>query len=314
MGIADIKRAINRVCLAIFIFIGVAGFFQVVFEGIFDVLNELYFHNEEVADNLFMGFSYVTAYLISICVYKAVFKKSYRRASFEINMGSHPGAMISASLGLCFMASHLSRFFGGGAGYTQVYHDESIVLMLFTTVLVPAFCEELFFRGLIMTNLLHLGRNFAIIASGVIFGLVHGNHDQILFASIAGIIFGWLYAETGSIWCGIIVHMFNNLIAVAETVLAGTLKYATAIKVCAIIELTVLICGVISLIYLIPRIRRENNNEFKNGGFGFTPPRLLDGGIHYSISEYLRGFFSPAMIAFLVYVVISEVTYVSIYL
>ncbi len=317
MGVNEIKKRMNRVCGAVLLFIGILSGIQTL--QMLDIrLFDLFFENDsislEIFENIFSGFSYLAAYVFAIIIFKRIYRFDYRNICFDIKLGSHPVAMIFSSLGIIFTASHISSYFGlGGSGVPMAYHDQSIVLLLFTSAIIPAFCEELFFRGLIMTNLMPLGRNFAIIASGIIFGLVHGNHDQILFATIAGIVFGWLYAETGSIWCGVIIHLFNNLIALTETVLIGTLRYTAALKLCSILELTVLICGIISILYLIPKLKCERAENFSHGCFGSVTNKLLDRGVHSTFSEYLKGFFSPSMIIFLCYVALSEIAYVQLF-
>ena len=144
----------------------------------------------------------------------------------------------------------------------------------------------------------------------MIFGLVHGNHDQIFFATVAGIAFGFIYAETGSIWCGVVAHMLNNFIAIAESVLWGTLKTGTAIKLNVVIESLIMICGVVSVIYLLNIRKKEKREESSRGCFETVSEKLLDGGVRYSVADYVKGFFSPAMIAFLLYVAANEVAYV----
>ena len=292
MDSTEIRKRINRVCLAILVFIDLLSTLQTVqiFAG--DILYSAFGEESaaaETIDGILVGVLYLIAYFVSHLIFKAAYSKDYISLRTNASLGSHPVAMIFASLAICFTASHLVGYFSSGdSGAVQIYHDQGIVVFVFTTVLIPAFCEELFFRGLIMTNLMPLGRNFAIIASGIIFGLIHGNHDQILFATVAGIVFGWLYAETGTIWCGVLAHMLNNFIAVIETVLWGTLKTGTAVKLSMIIEAAVLICGVISIIYLIPRLKKERKEEFEGGLFGKTSDRLLDGGRRFTLSEYIK--------------------------
>jgi len=315
MGAKEIKKRINRVCCAIFIFIGVCSILTVAQTFSYPFASLLLGDKapvREVYDNLFTGFAYVVSYLIAFLIYKRAYVKHYVSPSLSLNLGKNPIALMLASLAIVFTASHIAGYFGAGSPSFIEYHGHSIILLMFTTVLVPAFFEELFFRGLILTNLLPLGRSFAIIASGIIFGLVHGNHDQIFFASISGIVFGWLYVETGSLWCGIIVHMFNNFIAVAETVFIGSLRYADAMRVCMLIELTILVCGALALIYLLLR-RKQERSRLHNSCFGSVSCKLLDGGVHYTLGEYMKGFFSPAMIAFLCYVLINEIVYVTLF-
>ena len=310
-----IKKRMNRVCLAILVFIGLLGVLQSVQIFLGELLYSILGDDSRVAEvlsQIFLALSYFISYLFSFLIFKKAYAKDYLPVRSEASMGAHPVPMVFSALAICLAASHLVGFFSDGSSGVVIYHGESIVLFMLTTVLIPAFCEELFFRGLIMTNLMPLGRNFAIIASGIIFGLVHGNHDQILFATVAGITFGFMYAETGTIWCGVIAHMLNNFISVAETVIWGTLKAGTAVKMSIIIESVIMVCGIASIIYLLPRLKKEKNEEFNGGCFGSLTNRLLDEGVKYSVSDYLKGFFAPAMIAFLCYVTVSEVLYVLI--
>lgn len=301
-----VKKSINRVCFAIFIFIGILTALQFV-----SII--LSFFENDLITGIFGAISNAAAYFITALIFKKAYAKDYVPMRTAPRVGSHPVPMILAALAICFAASRLWSYFVSGEGTAQIFHEENIVIFMLSTALVPAFCEELFFRGVIMTNLMPLGRNFAIIASGIIFGLVHGNHDQIFFATFAGIAFGFIYAETGTIWCGVLAHLLNNFIAVVETVLWGTLKTGTAVKINLIIESFIMLCGVISIIYLIKIRKKEKREELAAGCFGTVSEKLLDGGKRYTVSQYVKGFFSPAMIAFLIYVAINEVTYVFLF-
>lgn len=311
-----IVKRINRVCFAIFIFILILTALQL---GV--SLSEMYLapffggknKKIEIILNVIGSLSYIVAYFVPVLIFKRVYAKDHTPMKAAPRMGEHPIPMIFASLSVCLAASHFWSYISSGEGNVQIYHGDSIVILMLSTVLVPAFCEELFFRGFIMSNLMPLGRDFAIIASGIIFGLVHGNHDQIFFATVAGIAFGYIYAETGTVWCGVIAHMLNNFIAVAETVLWGTLKTGTAVKINIVIESFIMLCGVISIIYLLKIRRKEKREEIESGCFGTVSEKLLDGGKRYTVSEYIKGFFSPVMIVFLCYVAFSEVAYVYLF-
>jgi membrane protease YdiL (CAAX protease family) len=73
-------------------------------------------------------------------------------------------------------------------------------------------CEELVFRGGIMRPLLRGGFSpwAAILASSIVFGLVHGNPVQIVFAVLVGIAFGVVYYATRSLLVTTVVHIVNN--------------------------------------------------------------------------------------------------------
>jgi len=81
--------------------------------------------------------------------------------------------------------------------------------------LAPAICEELAFRGFILSGFRHLGRKWrAILFSAVFFGLAHGMLQQSIIAGIVGTVIGYIAVQTGSIWPGIAFHFVNNSIGV----------------------------------------------------------------------------------------------------
>ncbi len=71
--------------------------------------------------------------------------------------------------------------------------------------------EEILFRGIVLKELLrkHSPKN-AILISSVIFGIIHGNLFQLVFATVLGIILGYVYYKTGSIFPGMLIHFLNN--------------------------------------------------------------------------------------------------------
>ena len=88
------------------------------------------------------------------------------------------------------------------------------VLSLISTVAVPALVEEFACRGLMMGLLKKYGEGFAILVSSLLFGLMHGNFQQIPFAFLVGLVLGFITIKSGTIWVAVAVHGFNNLISV----------------------------------------------------------------------------------------------------
>ena len=84
--------------------------------------------------------------------------------------------------------------------------------------LVGPVVEELFFRGAIERTLLRKYKPWvAIVVSGLIFGIVHMNPAQVVFASLAGMLLGWLYWRTRSLIPCMVVHVLNNSFSVWST-------------------------------------------------------------------------------------------------
>jgi sodium transport system permease protein len=78
----------------------------------------------------------------------------------------------------------------------------------------PAFCEELFFRGFVLSGFRRFGMWPAILISALLFGLAHSSVYRMLPTVALGVAFGYLVFKTGSIACGMIAHAVNNGIMV----------------------------------------------------------------------------------------------------
>jgi sodium transport system permease protein len=83
---------------------------------------------------------------------------------------------------------------------------------------IPAICEEVAFRGFILTGLErgHRART-AILMSALLFGFMHvllSLFQQLFNAALLGIVIGLLAVRSKSIVPGIVFHMINNGLAV----------------------------------------------------------------------------------------------------
>lgn len=89
-------------------------------------------------------------------------------------------------------------------------------LALAVSIYAPIF-EELLFRGAVYRNNEILGQKFAMIVTGIAFGLWHMNFTQLIYASVIGCFACFLYAKTRSIIPSIILHFIINSISVVMT-------------------------------------------------------------------------------------------------
>ena len=77
--------------------------------------------------------------------------------------------------------------------------------------ILPAICEELAFRGFILSGFRHMGHKWwAIILSAVFFGLAHTILQQSLAAIIVGVVLGFLAIQTSSLVPCMLFHMTYN--------------------------------------------------------------------------------------------------------
>ncbi len=97
------------------------------------------------------------------------------------------------------------------ADFAHVLADAPVWQVLLVFALVPAVCEELAFRGFILSGLRRSGRKWgAILLSSVFFGITHGILQQSITACIFGALIGYLAVQTGSLLPGILFHLAHN--------------------------------------------------------------------------------------------------------
>ena len=73
---------------------------------------------------------------------------------------------------------------------------------LFGTSVVTPILEEMLYRGLVYNRLKRSGRTgMAIVISGLVFGLIHFNLVQFLYAGLIGIFLAVVYETEGTLLC-----------------------------------------------------------------------------------------------------------------
>ena len=93
--------------------------------------------------------------------------------------------------------------------------------LLLLMALTPAICEELAFRGFILSGLRHIGHKWwAIVISSVFFGILHGVLQQSIVASTVGLVIGYLAVQSGSIFPCMLFHLVHNSLTVVSAVLS----------------------------------------------------------------------------------------------
>ncbi len=91
----------------------------------------------------------------------------------------------------------------------------SLWMVLLVLALTPAICEELAFRGFILSGLQHHGHKWAAIAiSSVFFGAAHFLLQQSLTACALGFVIGYIAVQTRSLWPGVLFHLAYNGLSV----------------------------------------------------------------------------------------------------
>jgi membrane protease YdiL (CAAX protease family) len=91
-----------------------------------------------------------------------------------------------------------------------------LLINILTVALVPAVCEELLFRGVVLGGLRRAIKNvhWAVFLSAVIFSAFHIQFFGFVPRLLLGLFLGYILVWSGSMWSSIIVHFVNNGMAV----------------------------------------------------------------------------------------------------
>jgi len=144
------------------------------------------------------------------------------------------GGQIVVSVLYAPFINHLKNFNAPTQKLTGGSHGAGFVLIAVLTVVGAPFFEELFFRGLLFRALARLftpaglgkgtaravGVVGAVVVDGLLFGLAHGELEQLAGLAVFGMILATVSYRTGRLGMNMVSHASFNLVAVLA--LAGS--------------------------------------------------------------------------------------------
>ena len=163
---------------------------------------------------------------IPFVLYTVIKKQNVKRTFKDFNFSkiSLKVIIFSFAIGICcyflnvLVASFFSniiRLFGYENIPSYATSATSTTLGEFFTNLVlvallPAICEEVAHRGLLLGGFSRLGLKKAVILSSLLFGLLHLNINQVFYATVLGFLMAVAVVITKSIFPAMIIHFCNN--------------------------------------------------------------------------------------------------------
>jgi len=135
-----------------------------------------------------------------------------------------------------------------------------LLYILVLVPLFPAFCEEALMRGIIFRSLEKFGVFFAIIVSGFMFGIFHGNPSQLFLQSLGGMALAVAFYATKNFMVVIAMHFFNNFFGTIYEVILEILSdkmpktYSWVFILSAFLGL---ICLIVSGVYFYKKITKK---------------------------------------------------------
>lgn len=132
---------------------------------------------------------------------------------------------------------------------SKMFYGPALAVQVLCLGVLAPICEELVYRGLIFRRLRSSGGYLnAALLSSLLFGVVHGNLVQMLYAFVLGMLLSFLYERFNTVLAPILAHAFLNLLSIALTA-AKFYDYLAKNNVIVMVS-TILVAGAAAALFL----------------------------------------------------------------
>lgn len=177
-----------------------------------DLLNDM---------NIYLLVSMMPMYLIGIPVLtllvwklpsQAPERRTMKPGQFAVSVLMAFALMYVANIIGTIMTTIIGLFKRGGVqnNIANVVSETSPLTVFFIMVICAPIVEEFVFRKLVVDRAVRYGQGTAVVLSGLMFGLFHGNLNQFMYATALGMFLAYLYVKTGKLKITIAIHMLIN--------------------------------------------------------------------------------------------------------
>ncbi len=139
-----------------------------------------------------------------------------------------------------------------------------LAVMALYTVLVAPVTEELLMRGFALKNLSRVSQRGGILLTAFLFGIMHRDPAQFLFAFPLGILLGYITVRHDSLLPAILVHMAVNASSLLQLCGKEYLPVDTFRVVLMSASLSVLALGTVAAVYLFLTERLPDNTPYQS--------------------------------------------------
>ena len=188
-----------------------------------------------------------------------------------------------------FLVSLMMTYVKNVLGYELSQNDYGIsndfltyFVMVISVAVAPAIFEEFAFRCCTLGVLKKYGNGFAVFMVSIIFGLIHGNVIQFVFAFLIGLILAYITIQTDNVVIAILIHGLNNGRSAINDIVTNVTDEKTANIVAVVIMVIIFVVAVASLFYLISTksfTREKKLQSLYDNSFGTKLACMIPGMI-----------------------------------
>lgn len=148
----------------------------------------------------------------------------------------------------------------------NVVPDHSYLFLVFVIAITPALMEEFVYRGTLFGEFQKSGLWKGILLSALLFGLMHMNLNQMLYATVFGIFMAAAVELTGSLFASVLMHGLINGLSITSSYfilqnnefMQSTGEISKAMIILAMILYAIIsigaLAGIIALFWVIAKL------------------------------------------------------------
>ena len=186
-------------------------------------------------------------------------KTKYINMIIAVALGLSFWIFDSGVLSIIYEAGFLKESFSYMEELLSPITSGNLILTIISVGIIAPFVEEFIFRGVIFKILnKNISALWSIIIQAILFGVFHLNLIQGGYASLMGILFGYVTYKTKSIWPAIVMHISNNVFACIIPLIIPESVLSTGVYI------AFTIIGIIGIAVSTYVIRSKNASEEEN--------------------------------------------------
>jgi uncharacterized protein len=140
-----------------------------------------------------------------------------------------------------------------------------LMLSIIVVGLFAAIGEELFFRGILQRILIHWTQSpwIGIVLTGILFSAIHLQFSGFLPRMGLGILLGFIYWYSGSMWVNILFHfLFNSMQVISAYLMPESVKSDTQISYSNLVITIVGLISTIAIVFIINEMRKRSTTKY----------------------------------------------------
>ncbi|WP_297437149.1 CPBP family intramembrane glutamic endopeptidase [uncultured Clostridium sp.] len=160
--------------------------------------------------------THILMFILPAIAYILITKQSFKKV---LKLNKIGGLDILVAIGIGIIAQPVMAFFAyissffftnDVAGMMNDLNTTPLWIMIVMMGVTPSISEEITMRGIVLSGYDFKNKHIAALMSGLVFGIIHMNPHQFMYAFAMGVIFGYMVRAANSIYVAMIAHFVVN--------------------------------------------------------------------------------------------------------